>query len=91
MTERSPTIVFTDAYLNDPIKFVQDPRFAPETALRELPSQSLALRDEFGYLQINLNTTEPQNYPVRMITTVLNRYDFKKVVNTTFTQLGVDR
>jgi len=92
MSDGNPrAVVVTDAYLNDPIAFTPDVRFSPESALRLMPSQSVAERDTVGYLQINLNSSKPQHYIVPMISTALTRDDFYKVVDTQFTQLLASR
>lgn len=91
---RSPEIIFTDGYLNDPIQYRPDQRFTSPTLVQqfsELPNQ--LERDFAEFLQIDSNTDTPQLLTVSMYSGVTRRDLYAKVFGSRskFTQLGVTR
>jgi len=84
---RTPQYLFTDSYLNDPIKFPADPRFVPETVVRQLEAFIVLPRDLAQFAVVELNTTDQQFLTVSMYKTAYNRDDFNKVIKRKFTQL----
>jgi len=81
---RHPSEVFTDAYLNDPIKFDPDDRFDPESAIRQETEIPVVERDFGLYVTVNLNAKEPANLPVSMFTKVIDRDDYIRLIDRDF-------
>lgn len=91
---RSPDIIFTNGYLNDPIQYAPDERFEPRTLVQQFPELPNQLRRDFAeFLQIDSNSDAPQMLTVSMYSGVTRRDLYNKVFATRnkFTQLGVTR
>lgn len=91
---RSPEIVFTDGYLNDPIQFRPDDRFRPQTVVQQFPELPNQLERDFAeFLQIDRNSDEPQLLTINMFSGVTRRDLYNKVFGSRlpFRQLGVTR
>lgn len=84
---RRPKLLFTQAYLDDPITVNNDERFIPETKLASLDVISVVERDQADFASIDINESEPQNFPVHMMTRVFERTDFLRVIDKEFKQL----
>lgn len=88
---RYPNIIFTQEYLDDPIKFVADSRFFPSTVVQqfsELPDQ--LPRDFADFLEVNINSDDPQLLTINLASKVVNPIQYKKVfgARAEFTQFG---
>ena len=83
---RRPTVIFTNAYLNDPIKFTPDVRILPETLARQLQQEASVMRDFADFMEINLSSAVPQLYPIAMYSTRYYRADVGRIVKSAFTQ-----
>jgi hypothetical protein len=82
---RYPTQIFTEAYLNDPIRFEPDPRFNAESVTRQETDLPVVLRDYAEFLEVNLNSKTAIEFPVTMYRRILNRFDYDRVIDRTFT------
>ena len=79
---RRPETVFTENYLNDPIRFAPDPRFHPESVIRQLNEYNVIERDNAEFAVVDLNADGAQFYPLPMITPIYKKAVVRKVVNT---------
>ena len=88
---RSPNIIVTDGYLNDPIKFDVDPRFQDQTSISRASETGSIPRDFAEFLQIDRNSEKLQTLSVNMISPHWDRVSYEKVIGTRarFTQFGV--
>ncbi len=84
----TPTIVVTQDYLNDVIKFNPDKRFLDVSLLKTTDNSSIIQRDLASYLLVTVGSTENNIYGITMFTTLHNRNRMSEVVNTTFTELS---
>ncbi len=76
-----PTQIYTDGYLQSPIQYNVDQRFIPSTVTQQLSVLPDALsRDFASAVQININTTDRQGYPINMFSPVWDRAQYQKVV-----------
>jgi hypothetical protein len=83
---RRPTVVFTQAYLDDPIRFTPDVRILPETLARQLQQTTSVVRDFADFVEINLSSAIPQLYPVPMHSIIYRRSDINRHIDMSFTQ-----
>jgi hypothetical protein len=86
---RHPTEVFTDAYLEDSIKFDPDDRFDPMSATPQVYSVPVVTRDLGDYLLIDLNAKSDLVFPIATYSRVISRSDFLRVIDTEFRSFGV--
>jgi len=87
-----PEIIYTDAYLNDPIRFV------PESTLFDPPIPPRAYidgksynRDVAGYMTVYINDEEnPKNEDlyIQMISPTYQRYNYNRYIKKDFTELA---
>jgi hypothetical protein len=84
---RRPAVIFTENYLNDPVKFDPDERFEPESTLRELRKIAIAERDSVGYALVDINKREPQWYPKMMYRLVHSQPDVTRTIDKEFSEL----
>jgi hypothetical protein len=78
---RRPLIIYTDAYLNDPIQFTRDIRFDAESALRNAdPNLPIIDRDEAEFAVVDLNSQDSQYYTAQTYRDEVNRDDYQKVI-----------
>jgi hypothetical protein len=88
---RRPTVIFTDAYLNDPIEYKPDERFLPATVVQQRQDLTVVVRDEAEFNVVTLNTPLTQILCVPMYHQQFHRQDLLRTIDKTFNQLGVDR
>jgi hypothetical protein len=88
---RRPTVIFTDAYLNDPIEFNPDGRFVPSSVVEQRQDLTVVSRDEAEFNVVTLNTPLSQILCVPMYHQQFHRQDLYRTIDKTFKQLGVDR
>lgn len=79
---RHPNLIFSDAFLNDPIKFTNDLRFDPESALKETTSLPLAPRDSANFVVLDLGKSDAQLYSTEMYSPKYNRTQFFEIIDT---------
>lgn len=84
---RRPRLIFTDAYLNDPIKFEVDDRFQPETVLKQLDDIAIIDRDGAQFAIVDVGVSGSLYYPVEMNSPLYKRSMLLKNIDTTFRQL----
>ena len=84
---RKPQQIFTDAYLNDPIQFAPTEPFNVESAVEQLQTVPVVRRDFAQFLQVELNATGSQLYPVQMYINRLERSDYERNIDRTFRRL----
>lgn len=84
---RRPKQIYTEAYLNDPIKFDTDIRFIPETVIGQLNEIEVLPRDTADFVVVELNNAEQQYYAVTMFSALYNKDDFKKIIDRRIRQL----
>jgi hypothetical protein len=84
---RKPKEIYTQAYLDDPIKFTTDLRLTPETLIRQVQDFPTVNRDFAQFVSLNLSATGSQFYPVSMYTSALNRADYTRHIDRTIKQL----
>lgn len=78
---RRPDQIYTDGYLQSPIEYHADPRFIPSTVTNQLSTLPDALvRDFASAVQINLNTTDRQGFPINMYSPTWSRTKYNKVI-----------
>jgi hypothetical protein len=76
---RRPKTVFTENYLNDPIRFPPDERFYPVSALRQLGEYTVVERDNAEFPVVDLNATGSQYYAVTMVSPTFKRDVVRKL------------
>jgi len=81
---RHPELIISDAYLLDPIKFANDSRFDPESALKETLNGLTISRDQANFAVVDLGAKVQQLYTAEMYSLVYNRDVFATIFNTTF-------
>jgi hypothetical protein len=81
---RFPKEIFTQAYLDDEIRFAPDPRFNAETAIRQVTTTPVVSRDLGDYLAVDINSKEPIAFPISMYSKLINRFAYDRVVDRTF-------
>ncbi len=79
---RSPEVVFTDSYLDNPIQFNPDVRLVPASIIELATSGSGFERDFSLYLRVNLQSQAKTLYSVNMYNNVYNRIEFEKTIDT---------
>lgn len=84
---RRPAVLYTNEYLNDPIKFNVDQRFIPETVLKQFDSISVVERDNADFIEISVGSPSASIYPVYMMSSVYNQDDYNRIIDKTFKQL----
>jgi hypothetical protein len=84
---RRPKVVFTDAYLNDPIQFDADARFIPQTVIAQDNSIELIGRDNTDFVVVTINAPKPQLYSLDMFKVIYNRADLSRTIDKKFRQL----
>jgi len=84
---RKPKQIYTQAYLDDPIRFNTDERFIPESLIRQVQDFPTVNRDFAQFVSVNLSATGSQFYPVSMYTSALNRADYTRHIDRTIKQL----
>lgn len=77
-------IIYTEAYLNDPIRFEVDPRLAAKSVVEDAMGESLQTRDLNGFVFTDLNPETPAFYPTRMFSPLYNRFTINDVIHTEF-------
>jgi len=82
---RFPTVVITDAYLNDPIKFETDRRLYRDTVTVEIPSGSMTpyKRDIAQYVTVPLGTI-PAAYSIATTSGISNRIATERYIKSSF-------
>lgn len=81
---RHPQEIYTDAYLNDPIRFASDARFEAETVIRQTTTLPIVDRDAAEFITININSHAPALVPIRMYSHVLDRASYLKFIDRSF-------
>lgn len=81
---RFPKELYTQAYLNDEIRFAPDPRFNPETAIRQVTTTPVVNRDLADYLTVDINSKEPIAFPIAMYSKLINRFAYDRVIDRQF-------
>lgn len=84
---RKPEQIFTQNYLNDPIRFDTDARFVPDTVLRQLGEKVIVNRDQAEFAVFEMNAADAQWYPVTMFRPVYHRFDLERAVKRQIRQL----
>jgi hypothetical protein len=88
-TIRYPAVVYTDAFLNNPVTFSSSIKFYDTTIIPQLPSGADQYeRDIAQFLSVRTNTPHdnPQYFPVLSKTYILDRAKFTTGINTKFTE-----
>lgn len=88
---RSPRVIYTDRYLNDPIQFEPDPRFDPNSLLSYLTGSDGTPvktydRDQADFVQVNLNSTINSYRMVHMFSPIYDRERYDRTIDRKFTQ-----
>lgn len=79
---RYPEQLYTDGYLDDPIKFKTDSRFQPKTIvdqLNVLPNQ--VIRDRGQFLRVNEGIDDKQYVSINLYSTVWSRSAYTRVIS----------
>lgn len=84
---RKPKEIYTQGYLDDPIRFETDERFTPESLVRQVQDFPTIGRDFAQFVSVNLSATGSQFYPVSMYNSALNRADYARQIDRTIKQL----
>ncbi len=90
---RYPSVVYTDAFLDNPVSFSSSIQFYDLTIIPQLPSgSSLYERDLAQFLNVTTNDTtdDPQFLPVLSKTYITSRNKFSENINHKFTELAVN-
>lgn len=77
-------IIYTEAYLNDPIRFEADPRLVVNSIVEDAMGESLQTRDLNGFVLTDINPETTSYYPSRMFSPLYNRLTINDVINTNF-------
>jgi hypothetical protein len=89
---RYPEQLFTDGYLNDPIRYSPDNRYRQRTLVQQLdvlPSQ--ISRDYAEFLQVDANNNRPQYFAINLYAPRWSRTQYERVISPqrqAFTQLS---
>lgn len=89
---REPELIFTDNYLNDPIRYRADDRFRPHTVVQQFPELPSQLKRDFAeFLQIDRNDDRPQLLTISMFSNVADRVLYKRVMGdrSEFSRIGI--
>jgi hypothetical protein len=90
---RYPNIIFTQEYLDDPIKFVADSRFIPSTVVQQFPELPEQLTRDFAdFLEVDINKDTPQLLTINLASKVVDPFQYKKILSSKieFTQFGTE-
>jgi hypothetical protein len=82
-----PKIIYTQAYLDDPIRFVVDARFDPESVLHHIDGIAVVDRDSTNFFIAEINTSHQVYYPVTFVVPVHQRSSVGRVIDKTIRQL----
>lgn len=92
--QRSPEIIFTDSYLEDPIQYRADQRFQPATVVKQFSNLSNQVQRDFAeFIQVDSNSDTPQLLTINMYAGVYRRDLYNKVLGprAQFKQLGISK
>lgn len=87
---RRPKQIYTEGFLDDPLKFDTDKRLEVETLLRELNEITMVERDQAEFAVIDIGADGEEYYPVPMYTLDYNRSDVERKVNKRITELNTE-
>lgn len=86
-TLRRPKYLFTDSYLNDPIKAIDIVQFLPQTVIAQLNAYIVLPRDHAEFTVVELNQAVQQFYVAQMYSRTIDRTDYERVVDRRISQL----
>jgi hypothetical protein len=80
---RRPDQIYTEGYLNSPIRYKTDPRFIPSLVTKELNSLPDSLKRDFvSAVQININTEDRQGFVINTYSPTWSREKYNRVMGT---------
>lgn len=79
IAHRYPTVITTDAFLNDGLVFNADTRFDALSALQEAADFPMVDRDEASFAVVDIGIDEPQIYSVQMYSPTYSRTNYYRV------------
>jgi hypothetical protein len=84
---RRPKVIFTQDFIDDPIKINTDERFHPETVLRQIEDIPVSDRDGANFVIVDIGLKTPSWYPIHMLSPLYNRVAYTTHINREFKEL----
>lgn len=79
---RSPTVTYTDSYLDNPIQFNPDVRLIPASVTQAATDSKEFQRDFSSFLRVNLEASERPLYAIDMFSDYHDREAFESIIDT---------
>jgi hypothetical protein len=83
---RRPDVVYTDRFLNDPIRFNPDDAFLPESVIEQETDIVLYPQDNLSFKLVPLNRNFSEYLPVRTYIAKYNPEKVREYINSQFLQ-----